>query len=341
MEIAPSKLEPQDMERLKSCGVTRSYHQGDLVFSEGELADNVYFIEQGNLSVFLYEFTNRVEVGQLSAGEFFGEMAVMNDGKRSASIAAMSDAQLIVLDKPAFLRMLNSGDEVSEKINYIVSRRTEELILKEKLLATTGINGANLQISIKGDPSLRETAFFRERYESVVDKVLPELIPKLKVLLLERSVSEVFLHFNSGEISLTSVFDPFNYEIHPANKLVDDAYLDRHFPVLNYAEKARLIRRIYDAISGEFDYLPLPQHCKDLYLHYYKNWRPLATEEIAKVIDHLSVLRSLPDFYLRNLGIGITRDAIRLQFNCDGTHIISTRDYDRFLADNVGLQGAA
>ncbi len=330
-----AKLNPNELIKLQPRGSVRHYRKGDLIFSEGESADNVYFIESGKCSVFLYEFTNRVEIGQLGCGEFFGEMAVINRGKRTASVVAITDAEIIVLDREPFLKFLDSGSELSETVKSIIARRTEELILKENLLTTTGIKGNNLQISIKGDPSLRETAFLRERHESPVDKVLPELIVKLKMLLLERCVSEVFLQFNSGEIRLTSILDPLNYEIHPANKLIDDAYLDRHFPVLEYAEKTRLIRHLYDSIAAEFSSLTLPQNYKDSYLHHYQSWQPLAPEEIVKVIDRLPALRNIPDFYLRNMGISITRDAIRMQFNCDGTHIIGTQDYDRFLADNV------
>ncbi len=336
-----SKLRPEQLQQLHDCGTVHTYQKGDMVFTEGEPADNVYFIERGQCSVFLHEFTNRVEIGQLGCGEFFGEMAVLNQGKRTASVTAVSDATLTVINRNAFITLLNADGQLSDTIKRIIARRTEELALKENLLTTTGIKGNNLQISIKGDPSLRETAFMRERYESLVDKVLPQLVIKLKLLMLERCVSEVFLQFNSGEIRLTSILDPFNYEIHPANKLIDDAYLDRHFPVLAYAEKARLIHRLYDTLAAEFGDLALPQNYKDVFQHHYQNWQPLAQEEIVKVIDKLPVLRSIPDFYLRNMGISMTRDAIRMQFNCDGTHIIGTQDYSRFLADNIGLQDTA
>lgn len=331
-------LEARDFDKIQSYGMVRHYNPGDVVFSEGEPADFVYFIESGDISIFLYEFTNRVEVGQRGGGEFFGEMAVVNKGKRNASASATTESKLIAVDKAHFLELLGADDQVSAKISSIIGQRTEELILKENLLATTGVKGNHLQISIKGDPSLRESAFARERHESPVDKVLPELIQKLKVLLLERCVSEVFLQFNSGEIRLTSIFDPFNYEIHPANKLIDSHYLDRHFPVLAYAEKTRLIHRMYETIATEFSGMSLPPHYKTTYQNHYRNWQPLAQEEIVKVIDKLPLLRNIPDFYLRNLGISITRDAIRMQFNCDGTHIISIKDYDRFLADNVEMQ---
>jgi len=332
-------LESRDFGIIRSCGTVRHYKADEVVFSEGEPADSVYFIESGEVSIFLHEFTNRVEIGQRGAGSFFGEMAVISQGRRTASVTAMTDTTLIVLDKEHFLKLMASDCNVSEKVNRNIALRTEELTLKENLLATTGIKGNHLQVSIKGDPSMRESAFDRERRESPMDKVLPELIPNLQTLLLERCVSEISLHFNSGEIRLTSIFDPFNYEIHPANKLIDANYLDRHFPVLAYAEKTRLIRHLYDALATEFSNLTLPGYYKDAYKHRYQSWQPLAKEDIVHVIDKLKTLRTIPNFYLRNIGISITRDAIRMQFNCDGTHIVSTGDYDRFLADNLGVEG--
>lgn len=334
-----SMLDARDFGIIRSCGTVRQYKPSEAVFSEGEPADSVYFIESGEVSIFLHEFTNRVEIGQRGAGSFFGEMAVINQGKRTASVTAITDTTLIVLDKERFLKLMASDCAVSEKVNGIIALRTEELTLKENLLATTGIKGNHLLISIKGDPTLRESAFDRERRESPMDKVLPELVPNLKTLLLERCVSEISLHFNSGEIRLTSIFDPFNYEIHPANKLIDANYLDRHFPVLVYAEKTRLIHRLYETLATEFSALPLPGSYKDSYKHRYQHWQPLAVEEIVRIIGKLQVLRTIPNFYLRNMGISITRDAIRMQFNCDGTHIVSTGDYDRFIADNLGVEG--
>jgi len=335
--MAQVTLEPQNFERIRPFGTVRRYQPGEVIFSEGDPADHVYFIETGTVSVFLHEFTNRVEIGQRVAGSFLGEMAVISQGKRTASVSAMTDTTLVVLDKEQFHKLMATDSTVNEMISHVMAQRTEELALKENLLATTGIKGNNLQISIKGDPTMRETVFDRERRESPMDKVLPDLTQKLQTLLIERCVSEVSLHFNSGEIRLTSIFDPFNYEVHPANKLIDTNYLDRHFPVLDFTEKTRLIRRLYDTLATEFDTLALPGHYKESYRHRYQNWQPLTQEEIARVIDKLQTLRTIQNFYLRNMGISITRDAIRMQFNCDGTHIVSTGDYDQFLADNIGI----
>jgi len=331
-------LEAPDFEKIRACGTVRHYKPDEVVFSEGEPADFVYFIESGLVSIFLYEFTNRVEIGQRGAGSFFGEMAAITGGQRTATVTAIADTTLVMLDKDQFLQLMAAESTINEKVNRVITLRTEELALKENLLATTGIKGNNLQISIKGDPTMRESAFDRDRRDSPMDKVLPQLIPSMKTLLLERCVSEVFLQFNSGEIRLTSIFDPFNYEIHPANKLIDSHYLDRHFPAMAFPEKVGLIRSMYGTLGAELDKFKLPERYKDSYRNHYKSWEPLPPEEIVHVIDRLQVLRSIPNFYLRNMGVSITRDAIRMQFNCDGTHIVTTRDYDRFIADNLGLE---
>ncbi len=57
-------------------------------------------------------------------------------------------------------------------------------------------------------------------------------------------------------------------------------------------------------------------------------------KEIESIMSKLIELRNVPSFYLRNIGINIIQDAIRLQFNCDGTHIVSSEDYQQFIEKN-------
>jgi len=339
--VNPITLESQNIENIRASGTSRQFQPGDLIFTEGEPANHVYFIESGAVSIYLHEFTNRVEIGQRAQGSFLGEMAVIRAGLRTASAAAVAESTLIVIDKNRFLKLIETDTAVNNMIRNVVAQRTEELALKENLLASTGIKGNTLQVSIKGDPTMRETVFERERRESPMDKVLPQLMTTLKILLLERTVTEVSLHFNSGEIRLTSIFDPFNYSIHPANKLIDAGYLDRHFPTMAFSSKVALIRRLYDVLAAQFDHMTFPGHFRESYLNRYRMWDALSETEIARIVDKLEALRNIPNYYLRNMSISITRDAVRMQFNCDGTHIVSSGDYDRFLSENLGVESTS
>ncbi|MCW8830327.1 MAG: hypothetical protein OQK32_02285, partial [Gammaproteobacteria bacterium] len=186
-----------------------------------------------------------------------------------------------------------------------------------------------------GDPSLRESAFVRERYESIVDKVMDRLKPNLEELILNRCVYRLFINFNSGEIRTASIFDPFVEQVHTSDKLVERAYMERHFPKISFDEKAVMIKSIYQFISSTSHFNQLPVHWKNIIGKSHDNWQPISCEEILRVMNQLPKLRSIESFYLRNFSISMILDAIRMQFNCDGTHIVSTEDYQQFLKDNL------
>ncbi len=213
-----------DFNKIKSVAARREYKKGELIFSEGDAADNIYFIESGRVSVFIQKFTAQEEIGVLGPGEYFGEMAFFYKDRRTASVSALTDAILLSVDKTSFLGLVRSDRSIASKIGSILARRNEELILRESLVDITGVGGKHFHLSIKGDPSLKETTFTRERYESVVDRVLPLLEPRLADLLINRCVYQLYVGFNNGEVRTSSVFDPFNDEIHQANKVADETY---------------------------------------------------------------------------------------------------------------------
>jgi len=329
------ELTESDLKKINNCATEVDYNEGDLIFSEGDPASNIYFIDSGQVAIFIQKFTAQEEVAKLGPGDYFGEMAFFCQDKRTASAVALADTRLYSLGKAAFMDLVKSERTISDKIDRILAYRQEELLLKENLVDQTGINSENLHICIKGDPSLRETSMHRKKYESMVDKVLPELVPKLEDLMLNRCAYQIFIGFNSGEIRIASVFDPFREEIHPATKLTDNAYLNRHFPVINYAEKAELLKNVYSAIAADSIFAGMPEHFKKLYHAYYETWKPITEEEISATLTRLPTLRQIDNFYLRNFTLGMTRNAIRMQFNCDGTHIVSAKDYQRFINENI------
>jgi CRP-like cAMP-binding protein len=338
--IAPSEsmfkdLTGAEFAQIKTRATARHFAKDELIFAEGDVVDYIYFIDTGRVSIFIRKFTAEDEINRLGPGDYFGEMAVFYKDRRTASARALTDVTLLTVDKGAFLDLLRNERALADKINTILARRNEELLLKESLIDSTGMQGRSFHVSIKGDPSLRESAFTRERYQNIVDEVLPELQPRLEDLLINRSVYEVVVHLNSGEIHTASVFNPFCEEIHPANKIADETYVERHFPLVAYDDKVDLIRRVYGLIAADRRFADLPEHHRKICATFYDNWQPLPPDDVRTALSRLSMLRNIPDFYLRNFTISMTRDAIRLQFNCDGTHIVGAEDYERFVKDNV------
>jgi len=328
---------PTELDRIAEHASQTTYPAGTLIFSEGDAPDFIYFIRSGWVSVNIKKFTVNEELAVLGAGQCFGEMAVLDRARRSASVKALTETTVLALDSTALHRLQKIDSEFCRKIRTIFALRSDELSLRENLIETSGVPGRHLYISIKGDPSLRETAFERGRYESIVDRVLPQIVPNLTELLLERCAFQVQIHFNSGEINVTSVLDPFNDEIHPADKLADPGYIDRHFSRLSYEDKAGMIQRQYDAIAADPCYGSLLDGLAPQSVDSHKDWHPMTPEKIRTVIERLPDLRRIPNFYLRNFKLSMTRDAVRMQFNCDGTHIVGAEDYLKFIEDNLGI----
>lgn len=338
--MAPKKsyfqeLTSTDFNKIKALASKIQFKKDQMIFAEGDTADHIYFIESGSVSIFIQKFTSQEQICQLGPGQYFGEMAFFLKDTRTASVMALEDTTLLSVDKDSFMGLVKNDRAIAYKIDKILAKRCEELILKENLVDTTGINSKHLHISIKGDPSLRETSFTRERYESVVDTILPRLQLKLAELLLHRCTYQLFIGFNNGEVRTASIFDPFNEKIHQAHKLLDEAYLDRHFPQVNYDEKAWMLKRLYTTIAEDHLFSGLDKHFQKTYTTFYNNWEPITPDEISGAIFQLSTLRNIEDFYIRNFTIGIAQDAIRVQFNCDGTHFVSAEDYQTMLKENL------
>lgn len=329
------KLSRSDFEQVRSRSNLISYQAGQRIFSEGDEAEFVYFIESGKISIFFEKFTSTDEIHTLGPGECFGEMAILLGEKRNASAHAVEDSMLLVLNKDELMDVIQNNPHISGMLDDLLVERNEELILRETLISSAGVDGKNLHVSIKGDPSLRETALFRERYESVVDKYLPELLPNLVDLLINRCVYQIFIGFNSGEIRTASLLNPFCAEIHQIRKLLDKSYIERHFPQIDYMQKAEIIKQLYHGLKSHAWFKNLPPHLYKIWGTHYDEWHPIPAEEISTTVLNLPLLRSIPNYYLRNITFSTVRDAIHMQFNCDGTHIVSAEDYQRFLDENL------
>lgn len=333
-------LTASDISEIKSYALVEKIQCGQLVFAEGDTVDSFYIIESGQVSICVDKCGKDEAICLLEKDDYFGEMAIFNKDKRTASARASTNTVLLSIDKERFLSFVKTHPVLAEKINSILLQREEELFLRETLIGTTGINGEKLQVSIKGDPSLRESAFTRERYESVVDKLLPELEPNLEDLLLNRCIYRIFINFNSGEVRTSSIFDPYNEEIHTANKLISKAYVERHFPKVGYQEKSAFVNRMFNFVGRDELFDQLSPGIKKMFNESHSNWQPVEPEEISRVLRQLCTLRSIQSFYLRNFSISMIQDAIRMQFNCDGTHFVSAEQYQKFLQDNLEAEEA-
>lgn len=216
-----------------------------------------------------------------------------------------------------------------------IDKEMEELVLKESIVSATGLSAGEVLIGIKGDPSLRETALERHRYCNRMDEIYAEIEPHLVDLLLNRGTYRVYVGFNSVEVRTSSVFDPLREETHSAEKFLDPGYVERHFPAISYEDKVQGIRDLYrfQRESPLFD--KLPSYWRNISIKRANTWQPMDKDGIPHIMHTLKLLRDMPGYYLRGGSICIVQDLVRMQFNCDGTQLVSAGNYRRFLEENI------
>ena len=90
-----------------------SFDAGEVVFSEGEPGDHLYVVLTGTMHVFAEKEGTVVTYDRLGEGESFGEMALIDDAPRSASVEADSLSSCVTLSKRDFLNILNNQPDIA------------------------------------------------------------------------------------------------------------------------------------------------------------------------------------------------------------------------------------
>lgn len=89
----------------------RRFVAKDTVFiNAGEDAYAAYLIQSGSVSVFNTINDKEIELARLGIGEVCGEMALINEERRSASVRTLEDCNLIVITRSAFEKKLENTD---------------------------------------------------------------------------------------------------------------------------------------------------------------------------------------------------------------------------------------
>lgn len=88
----------------------RHYRKGELIILQGDTGDEIYFIISGAVHIFSFEISKKINYVTLGAGDFFGEMAMINPQQvRSASAEAAAGTRLALLKRSCFERFIASS----------------------------------------------------------------------------------------------------------------------------------------------------------------------------------------------------------------------------------------
>jgi CRP/FNR family transcriptional regulator, cyclic AMP receptor protein len=121
------------LEKIGLEKVASKFEKGQIVFSQGDIADAVYYVQEGSLkAVALSEKGDQAVIAILEAGQFFGERCLYGNNFQIATIIAMEDCLITSMAKQTMLSVLQSESDFAEMfIAYLVKRNSQ---IEEKLI---------------------------------------------------------------------------------------------------------------------------------------------------------------------------------------------------------------
>ncbi|MBL1419755.1 MAG: ion transporter [Alphaproteobacteria bacterium] len=115
-------LNPETISSIMSMLKARTYAMGQMVFKAGDVAEQMYFITSG-------EAKAEMEDGEfkLKEGDYFGELALLEDRVHSGTINATTQLHVLELDKNDFQYLLSIHPEINQKIREEATARQNEV----------------------------------------------------------------------------------------------------------------------------------------------------------------------------------------------------------------------
>jgi CRP/FNR family transcriptional regulator, cyclic AMP receptor protein len=111
----------------------RIYELHDSIFKEGEPGDKIYFIVSGTVNVFIGTGLNRRELWTLNPGDIFGEMALLDELERTASVVASSRTHVVALDRDIFYHLIGNYPILAKKVIELMGHRMRKMDTQFKI----------------------------------------------------------------------------------------------------------------------------------------------------------------------------------------------------------------
>lgn len=118
-------VDPSRLRLLAFMGEDRTFRDGEYVVRQGESSDSAYLILSGKADVIVeFEGSSSV-VAELGEAEVFGEMAMLCESPRTASIRAKGELRTLMFEREGMLRLLREFPEMAVEMSRSLAQRLE------------------------------------------------------------------------------------------------------------------------------------------------------------------------------------------------------------------------
>lgn len=122
-----SPLSKQETTNLAKKFILGYFARGEKLIGQGDEGSTFFIIKEGRVSVNVRVGEAMKKIKELEAGDFFGEMSLLTNERRSATIIAEEETEVLILDRDDFARILKRKPVIAERISKILAQRKLEL----------------------------------------------------------------------------------------------------------------------------------------------------------------------------------------------------------------------
>jgi CRP-like cAMP-binding protein len=121
-------LEVVDLERIADVAVPRDFEAGQAVFREGDSSDTCYIVREGQLRAIRSHPDGRtITLATFGPGDIFGELAMFEDERRSATVEAIEQTSVVGVLGPDMRRLMGEHPAIATRLVIALGRRLREM----------------------------------------------------------------------------------------------------------------------------------------------------------------------------------------------------------------------
>jgi CRP/FNR family transcriptional regulator len=118
------ELGEADLQRVADVAVPRSFAAGEVVFREGDASDTCYVVQSGHARALHGHADGRqIALATFGPGDIFGELAMFDDERRSATVEAIDALEVVGILGPDMRRLMREHPDIAVKLSISLGRR--------------------------------------------------------------------------------------------------------------------------------------------------------------------------------------------------------------------------
>jgi diguanylate cyclase len=106
----------------------RQFKKGEILIREGERGECAYVIETGNVEILVQREGQPIQIGIRGPGSLIGEMAMIDDKPRTATVRAVDDCDVLEITREDFSRRVDAADPVLKMVMRVITTRYRDMI---------------------------------------------------------------------------------------------------------------------------------------------------------------------------------------------------------------------